>query len=239
MKRIKPKYIGIALVVFILVTVFDTNYTVYKTCIFGGCYGPFKMVVKTTSGEHVEDIIVLLNYRTSGWIKGGGPEVYSQMFVANTDEEIIFPRGLVYWPKKGANLAMHFGFYHPDYQKDNPHVSYVTAPNQPSGVIDLGVKLVISDDLLNKRSTKRIVNDMKKRGKTQAEIEAYVKKSSVDIPGVSPSYFSYLVKLGREDLVEKYLPEKLKKLASFKNYSKEETLALEKRVRERIQEDAK
>ena len=37
---------------------------IYKTCLFGGCYGPFDIVIKTENGEIGDDIVVCLSLIT-------------------------------------------------------------------------------------------------------------------------------------------------------------------------------
>lgn len=68
-----------------------------KTCLTGGCYGPLKMQLKTTTGEHVEDIVIEVGLRGPGeliCLHGRcRVDIYEERLLVDTDEEIIFPRG--------------------------------------------------------------------------------------------------------------------------------------------------
>lgn len=173
---------------------------IYKTCLFGGCYGPLEIVIKTENGEHVEDIIVSLAHITADGFEGL-THTYKERVIGNTGEVIRFPRGYMY-RSDTETLSLHFSVYHPDY-----HASelYVSVPNK-SGMIDLGVRKIV--------------------------------RSTSSSPGISPNYFSYLISLKREDLVDKYLPERIKILAEYYGYTEGEIIELKARVRREIKEKA-
>lgn len=188
-------------IIILTILVFGSACTpLYKTCLFGGCYGPLEIVIKTESGEHVEDIIVSISHITADHFEGTA-RTYSEQVIGNTDEVIRFPRGYMY-NSDADMLSLNFQIYHPDYQASD---LYVSIPNK-SGVIDLGVKKIASS------------------------------KSAT--PSVAPNYFSYLISLEREDLVEKYLPDKIKTLAAYKGYNENQAIEFEEKFRKKIRQKA-
>jgi len=217
----KLKHIGIVISIIVVVSLFDNNFTLLKTCMFGGCYGPFKMVVKTTSGEHVEDVILKLTHRSSGFIKGGGPPTYEKIMLVNTDEEIIFPRGYVYWADKDMPVALKLSVYHPDYQKASMDTYYVAAPNRTKGVLDLGDRMITSAQNMLDKSNAESITMWRNDGLSEKEINKKLEGKRVITPGyqlaAGNAYFSIAVSISREDIVDKYLPEMLRGRIKEKN----------------------
>ena len=205
---------------------------IYKSCLFGGCYGPFEIEIKTEHGEHIEDVIVVLAHITADSFEGS-THTYKEYAIGNTDEPIHFPRGYIY-RNAGDSLSLHMGIYHPDYETLDLYASFLNK----SGDINLGAKTIIhSQDLLD-RSNKATTSALRKKGYSEVEINKKLEGKRVQMPGINPSYFAYLTTLGRNDLVEKYLPTRLKKVADYKGYTASKTASFEEEVRENIKKKA-
>lgn len=204
-----------------------------KTCLFGGCYGPFELMLKTEKGEHVEDVIIDLAF-LKGSSHGGGGRTYQEYAIVNTDEVIRLPRSYVY-RSDSKQMMFYFSIYHPDYQAVDLYASFST---DDLGVVNLGTKIIMHSQDLHDRSNAKQVIQWRKEGLREAEINKKLEGKRVQMPGINPSYFAYLTTLGRNDLVEKYLPTRLKKVADYKCYTATEIADLEKRVRKNIKKKA-
>jgi hypothetical protein len=183
--------------------------SVGKTCLTGGCYGPFEVTIKTEKGEKVEDVIVLLAHATASGYSEGGTRTYSETAMGATNEKIVFPRGYVYRPD-GSTLSMSISIMHPDYQSLSHYANF---PNK-QGVIELGEKFIRRQQDAMDASIAKDEDAWREVGLSEEEIELKFKDnrkfSTSGRLGASSRYFSHAVAIGRIDIVEKYLPLWLK-----------------------------
>ena len=202
----KQKLSNYALLTALMLFIGGCN-TVGKTCITGGCYGPFEVTIKTKKGEKVEDVIVRLVHITPSG--EGTTSTYSETALRDTDEKILFPFGFVYRSDE-ADLSLHLSIIHPDYEAMTMYASF---PNK-QGVIDLGSKYIRHrQDGMNARIPREEAA-WRKAGRSEADIEANFKgkrkfNAIYRIAG-STKYFAHAVALGQEDIIDKYLPQMLR-----------------------------
>ena len=178
---------------------------VKQTCLFGGCYGPFELVLEAENGEKVEDVVVILSHVTAGAFEGW-TSTYSQTKVANTGEVITFPRGYVY-DSDGETLNIGVYIRHYAYQQKGSDL--VRFENRPQGRISLGTQLLASKIDLEKKSFVRNIPRLREQGLTAVEIE---QKRVELVTNWNPlrnsfKYFVEVAAIDREDLVDKYLPD--------------------------------
>jgi hypothetical protein len=173
---------------------------------FSGRYGPFELMIKAENGERVEDVLVTL-YRGTPNSFEGTTTVYHERSIGNTDEVIVFPRGLV----NRADLKKFFmqvSIIHPYYGlNDSPHVSF---PRDRKNKIQLGTKIIASKDSMREQSVLKITEGLLEQGLTNDQIRKQLriggkrKWGALDI--AIRGYFTMVLELGRGDLIDKYLP---------------------------------
>jgi len=175
---------------------------IYKTCMFGGCYGPFEIVLKAEHGEHVEDVIVELAYTEA--TSHGGSNIYKEYAIGNTGETLKFSRGFFSHNGVGT-LDGHIS--HPDYER-------IFRPNitKQLGVIDLGTVVIESKQDRLSESIAAGIEYRRKKGISEAEINKKLDGRRVIKPGnrINYTYLAIAVSIGREDIVDKYLPDMLR-----------------------------
>jgi len=197
-----------------------------KSCLLGGCYGPFEIVLKAEHGEHVEDVIVRLAYTEA--TSHGGSNIYKEYAIGNTGEAIHLPRG--FFARNGVG-TLDGVVYHPDYQTVfRPNIS------KQLGVTNLGTVIIKSNRDLHSDSIAIEAENMRKKGLSEAEINKKLKEKRTRSPGnrLNPKYFAILLDLNRKDVVKKYLPEYLKDYYEYKKFSKKQASAFEDKMMKNI-----
>jgi len=194
--QISKKQMAIALVILCLQI---------NGCSFSsGHYGPFTMIIESTDGEPVEDIIVgLASYGgkfTFGYSERRS-KIYNNDQVVTTGNKIIFPRGFITRTDERL-IPLGISIDHPDYSK-LPSTVILFDSTQHEGEIDLG-KVVIRK---NQRDKEKFFQMELGRGFTIEQAEISYKR--VGLLYVARTYFVVAVRHGRSDLVDKYLPIKI------------------------------
>jgi hypothetical protein len=200
--------------------------TVSKSCVFGGCYGPFEVILKAEKGERVEDVIVALSYTRA--TSHGGDNVYRGYAIGNTGEPIMLPRG--FFSHKGIG-TLEGTIYHPDYE-------VIFAPNikKTPGVINLGTIIIESKQDRRDHSIAKETESLRKKGWSEEKINIKLKDKREYSPGsrLNPLYFATLLNLGRQDLYDKYLPRYLKDYYEYKGFNVEQSAAFDKKMMKNI-----
>jgi len=188
---------------------------VYRPCYYDGCYGPFEIVIKAEKGERVEDLVIRLSHITAGSFEGS-THTYKETVVGNTDETIRFPRGYVY-DSDNEELTLHYSLLHPDYSSRDLFAKF---PNS-QGVIDLGEKIAFSKQDLHDRSIAKKIGRYRDEGYSEEEVEEKLKGERLYNPVTRfvPDYYGRLLSMGRQDIVDKYLPRQLNDYYEHKNFS--------------------
>jgi len=183
-----------------------------KTCLLGGCYGPFEIVLKAEHGEHVEDVIVRLAYTEA--TSHGGSNIYKEYAIGNTGEAIHLPRG--FFARNGVG-TLDGVIYHPDY-----FVIFRPNISNQLDVINLGTVTIEHKQDIRNDSIKKQTMILRKKGLSEAEINNELDGRRVIAPdnGLSVKYFAIAVFLGREDIVEKYLPDLLRANIAFRKLNR-------------------
>lgn len=190
-----------------------------------GRYGPFTFTVLAQSGEQVDDIIVGLAFSRPNSLFSSN-HTYRERLLVNSGEKVTMPRGYVL-DTDDTGIGMILSVQYMDYyQYSTEYVSINTA--------DKDVIIVLPDPILKKRdgvTEKKIQRLMAYDGRSRSE--AIHGQKVARLYSISQRYFVDLVKLGRKDLVEKYL--KLKMTAIFgNNLNSPEAKETERQVRENI-----
>jgi len=191
--------------------------TVGNTCLTGGCYGPFEMTIKTVGGEPVKDVIVRLVYITaSTYSEGSAAPSYHETVLSDTDKIIRFPRGFIL-RTDDKNISLNLSIIHPDYQSLDLYGSF---PNK-QGPIDLGEKFMIRAQDAMDASIAKSEADWRKAGLSEEEIEKKFAGKREFNPSyriaASTRYFAYAVSIGRQDIIDKYLPQMLRDDIEYRN----------------------
>jgi len=223
----------------ISVAVFSTACTtIKKSCLFGNCYGPFEIILKTTNNEHVEDVLITLSHGKSPFINRGITYTYKETLVVKTNEVITFPRGYVGCGGGDdcETVRLSGRIHHPDFVLSRVNFSF---PADQEGVIDLGEMVMRSNQELRGISNKNKVAMWLKEGKSQQEIEERLKDKKVVTPAdrFNNSYFATAISIGREDIVDKYLPGILKDYYEYKGFNEKEAAEFEQKVRNNIRKE--
>ena len=200
----------------------------YRPCYYDGCYGPFEIMIKAENGERVEDIFVRLSHITVGFM-GKSTHTYKEIRLGNTNEVIRFPRGYVY-DSDSEELIFHFGVQHPDYESRE---LYAMFPNQ-DGAIHLGEKIFFRKQDLHDRSIARDIDNYRNEGRSEEEIERKLEGKRIYWPNFAPTYFGRLLSMGRQDLVDKYLPHRLNEFNKLKLLNAREAAKLEDKIMKSI-----
>ncbi|MCI2285249.1 hypothetical protein L3081_20040 [Colwellia sp. MSW7] len=190
-----------------------------------GRYGPFTFTVQTQSGEQVDDIIVGLAFsRPNSLFRSN--HTYREKLLVNSGEKVTLPRGYVL-DTDDTGIGMILSVRHMDYyQYSTEYVTINTADK--NGII------VLPDPIIkkNKEITEKEIQELMSF-RNISRPEAISSQKRANLYSISQRYFVALVKLGREDLVEKYLT--LKMTAMFgNNPNSPEAKAVESKVREGI-----
>jgi len=177
-----------------------------ETCLFGGCYGPFNVVLQTEDGKVAEDVIV-----TVAHIYGSGhgwDHTYKQVKVANSGEMLTFPRGYV-WESGQGRVPLEVYASHPSYFLAFEEQQAVFE-DRPNGVVDLGVKRMLTHETINKQDYENGVPALRASGMSENEIQNKRKEGEVTPQKrlfFAYHYFIEATRIGRPDLVDKYLPQ--------------------------------
>lgn len=177
---------------------------------FSGRYGPFELMIKAENGERVEDVLVTL-YRITPNSFEGTTAVYRETLIGNTDEVMVFPRGLVN-REDVERIVMEVSLGHPFYQRiSDPYVSF---PSDRKDKIHLGTKVLASDDSMGEKFILKVTPVLVARGLSNDQI---IKKLGIgkkgkwgDLDTAVRDYFPRALELGRGDLIDKYLPLMIK-----------------------------
>jgi len=201
-----------------------------------GEYGPFTLVIESEDGQKVDDILVTLALVSSGG--HGKYSTYKETQVVSSGEPIIFPRGYVSGTK-GVGFGMNISIDHLDYQKTSPDMVDVYTTQQQQ-TIDLG-KATIKFKVISDKEIARIVkqgNLIKNKGRITREAitknEAIISIKRSDLYYISNNYFVRAMRIGREDLIEKYMALKLLDIYG-KDIGMAEAKAFEKELRDNIE----
>lgn len=165
-----------------------------------GDYGPFTLVIESEDGKKVEDIIVNLSYiHTGGHSKSSS---YSQTQVVSTGEAITFPRGYVSSTNDSA-IGMYVGISHLDYQQISLQMVDINTEKKEQ-VIDLGIAKI--------KAKKNDVDETNKmwmdRGFNYKQAERQRKIGRLYT--INSHYFVKALRIGRLDLIDKYMTSRLK-----------------------------
>jgi len=189
-----------------------------------GEYGPFTLVIESEDGQKVDDILVTLALVSSGG--HGKYSTYKETQVVSSGEPIIFPRGYVSGTK-GVGFGMNISIDHLDYQKTSPDMVDVYTTQQQQ-TIDLGKATI----RFNEISDKRMSRYMEGEAVTREQATLLIKKS--DLYYISGNYFVRAKRIGREDLIEKYMALKLADIYG-KDINTAKAKAFEKELRDIIE----
>ncbi|KGJ86802.1 hypothetical protein [Colwellia psychrerythraea] len=193
--------------------------------VVSGRYGPFTFTVQTQSGAKVDDIIVGLSFNRPNSLFRSN-HTYREKLLVNSGEKVTLPRGYVL-DTEDTGIGMILSVQHMDYYQYS--TEYVTINTADKNVI-----IVLPDPIIKKNkgvTEKEIKNGMKWGAKSR--LEAIHRQQIARLHSISQRYFVALVKLGREDLVEKYLTLKMTAIFGDKMNSSE-AKAVEQQVREGI-----
>lgn len=190
-----------------------------------GRYGPFTFTVQTQNGEQVDDVIVVLAFISPGFFEGSGHS-YKETRIVNSGEKVTLPRGYVL-DTDDTGIGMILSVQHMDYyQYSTEYVTINTA--------DKNVTIVLPDPIIKKSKVmteKEIKESMAWHNRSRSE--AIHSQKIARLYSISKGYFVDLVKLGRKDLVEKYLKHKMTAIFGNKLNSPE-AKEVEHQVRENI-----
>lgn len=190
-----------------------------------GRYGPFTFTVQTQSGEQVDDVIVGLAFsRPNSLFRSN--HTYRETHLVNSGEKVTLPRGYVL-DTDDTGIGMILSVQHMDYyQYSTEYVTINTA--------DKNVVIVLPDPIIKKRDgvTEKEIKSAIKWG-AKSRHEAIHSQKIANLYSISKRYFVDLVKLGRKDLVEKYLKQKMTDIFGNKLDSPE-AKEVEHKVRENI-----
>jgi hypothetical protein len=190
-----------------------------------GRYGPFTFTVQTQSGEQVDDVIVGLALSRPKSLFSSN-HTYRERLLVNSGEKVTMPRGYVL-DTDDSGIGIILSVQHMDYYQYS--TEYVTINTTDKNVI-----IVLPDPILAPKTLateKKIQRLMEYDGRSRSE--AIYGQKVARLHTISQSYFVSLIKLGREDLVEKYLKQKM--TAIFGNdLSSAKAKEVEQNVREGI-----
>jgi len=208
-----------------------------ETCFFGGCYGPFKLMIETDDGKVAEDVIVTVAYITGG--EFGWSSTYDQTQVVKSSEPLTFPRGYVIDAETGR---VPLGVYleHVDYQQRTSDNNADFA-GQPEGIIDLGVKKLERNESVAKEDYERLLPEWRVEGVSEKEIQrrhAKIKRTPFDRLRGSESYFIKATRIGRADLIDKYLPQLVKEYVEGAPEVTKSVSQMEEEYRNKIKKSA-
>ena len=189
-----------------------------------GEYGPFTLVIESEDGKKVDDILVTLALVSSGG--HGKYSTYKETQVVSSGEPIIFPRGYVSGTK-GVGFGMNISIRHLDYQKTSPDLVDVYTTQQQQ-TIDLGKATIRFDEISEKRMSRYMESEVV----TREEATQLIKKSNLYY--ISNNYFVTAMRIGREDLIEKYMALKLSDIYG-KDIGMAEAKAFEKELRANVE----
>jgi hypothetical protein len=190
-----------------------------------GRYGPFTFTVQTQNGEQVDDVIVTLIFaRPNSLLRSN--HTYREAHLVKSGEKVTMPRGYVL-DTNDTGIGMLLSVQHMDYyQYSTEYVTINTA--------DKNVVIVLPDPILAREKMgkeKEIQRLMAIDNRSRSEAIRGQKISR--LYSISKRYFVDLVKLGRKDLVEKYLKQKMTVIFGSAINSPE-AKAVEHTVRENI-----
>ena len=189
-----------------------------------GEYGPFTLIIETEDGQKVGDILVTLALVSSGG--HGKYSTYRETQVVSSGEPIIFPRGYVSGTK-GVGFGMNISIRHLDYQKTSPDLVDVYTTQQQQ-TINLGKATIRFDEISEKRMSRYMESEVV----TREEATQLIKKSNLYY--ISNNYFVTAMRIGREDLIEKYMALKLSDIYG-KDIGMAEAKAFEKELRANVE----
>lgn len=217
--------------ILVCVVVGAALYGLYWICPFPGCYGPFEIVVMSEKGERVEDIIVSISQFETG-MRGLLTPDYGAAVVGNTDEVLSFPRGYVYI-NDSDELSLYFNVRHPDYQS----LYLYTRGKKGFGTIELESKTLVNNQDLRDRNNLEKVEIWRMEGLNEKEIEKRLKGKRIVTPltRLAPGYFARLLNMGRQDVVDKYLPKYLYDYYEYMNFNSDEAAEFEAKLMESIE----
>ena len=201
-----------------------------------GEYGPFTLIIESQDGKKVDDILVTLSLVSSGG--HGKYSTYSETQVVSSGEAIVFPRGYVSGTK-GVGFGMNISIRHLDYQKTSPDLIDVYTTQQQQ-TIDLGKATIRFYGISEARIAERVKqgNVIKNKGRVTREVitknEAIISIKRSKLYYISNNYFVTAMRIGREDLIEKYLPLKLSDIYG-KDIGMAEAKAFEKELRANVE----
>lgn len=204
---------------------------IYRPCYYDGCYGPFEIVIRSENGERVEDVIVNLTHITVGFM-GKLTHTYKESVMGNTGEAIRFPRDFVH-AGDSEKIRLSYAIRHPDYATYDDR--WVIFPNK-KGIIGLGEKVIFGRQDLHKRSISRQIEKYRDQGYSEEAIDKKLEDARSFSPAVrlAPDYFGRLLSMGRQDIVDKYLPGYLDDYNQYKYLSATEAVKFEAKVMKNI-----
>lgn len=201
-------------------------------------FGPFEVVLKTEDDKKVEDVIVILHQFGLAALKGS-KIIYWQTKVVNSEEVITYPRGAIQ-PGETGKTYLSAQIYHPYYQTVTGALgTHFYFEGSPEGIIRLQDVQLVSKKTARAKSMNYQITQMEKNGESAEKIEEAKHRYRLHSPGSLysslPIYFHHVLKMGREDLVDKYLHLMLKDIKEHQGKDDIDIKALEKDVRQRIE----
>ena len=181
--------------------------------LFEGYYGPFKVKIVTQDGGQIKDVFLTLVSILPGGFIQGTTHSYKETLIVKSGVIIEFPRGFV--QRVGdhrATLGIIISASHPHYEQYS--TEYLSLPNNPKGVIEL-VNVVMKKSIyLDPNYLEKRAREKLKRGQTITIQEGIRTSKYFSHYYDCSNYFSEAVKLGRRDLVEKYMLPHIADIAS-------------------------
>ncbi len=190
-----------------------------------GRYGPYTFTVQTQGGEKVDDVIVGLSFSRPISLFSSN-HTYREKLLINSGEKVTLPRGYVL-DTDDTGIGMILSVQHMDYYQYS--TEYVTINTADKDVI-----IVLPDPIVKKKKgiTEKEIKELMSF-RNISRLEAIQSQKRAVLYAIAQHYFVALVKLGREDLVEKYLKQKM--TAIFGNdLSSPKAKEVEHNVRESI-----
>jgi hypothetical protein len=208
--------------------------------VFGGDYGPFKVVLVAENGEKVEDVIVeLVHFEVGNFMSW--KSTYRQVLVGNTGEVMLFPRGNVV-RTDAQRITMGYVISHPFYHHNDVY-GQVSFDNKTEGVIELKLPELVTFLSGDKRSNEITTKHMRAQGKSEAQIAQEIEKTKTTtlstLHYVINHFFTKAAKLNRDDLVDKYLLRMIQMVADETKDTKVDVNKMEAEFREKIKINVK
>ena len=198
--------------------------------VVSGRYGPFTFTVQTQSGAKVDDIIVGLSFNRPNSLFRSN-HTYREKLLVNSGEKVTLPRGYVL-DTEDTGIGMILSVQHMDYYQYSTEYVTINASDK-NIIIVLPDPMLVKNKMGTEKEIQRLMSGSLLPKNKRNRAEAIKLEKIVTLYSISKRYFVALVKLGREDLVEKYLTLKMNAIFG-NNLNSTEAKAVENTVRENI-----